>query len=51
MKPGLVTKFDKGNKIKSKKFDDEVMLKIVMSLSNFHFMANLKQSRSRILDA
>ena len=43
MKPGPVTKLDKRNKTKSKKYH-----KIVTSLSFFGFLANLEQSGGRI---
>ena len=43
MKLGPVTKLDKRNKIKSKKY-----YKIVTSLSFFGFLANLEQSGGRI---
>ena len=45
MKLGTVTKLDKRNKTALKKFDDDVMQKIVTSLSFFEFTANLKQPR------
>ena len=50
MKLGPLPKFYKRNKITSKTFDDDVMSKIVTSLSFFQFMANLELSRSRIPD-
>ena len=45
MKLGPVTKLDKRNKTALKKIDDDVMQKIVTSLSFFEFTANLKQPR------
>ena len=49
MELGLVTTLDKQNK--GKKFDDDVMLKIVTSLTFFEFITIFKQSGSRIPDA
>ena len=52
MKLEPVTKRDKRNKTKSKKFDDEFMSeKSVNSLLFFQFIANLEQPGSRIADA
>ena len=51
MKLGPVTKLDKTNKTTSKKFDDDVIQKIVTSLPFFKFTANLEQSGNRIPDA
>ena len=51
MKLGPVTKFDKRNKITSKKFDDDLMSKIVTSLLFFQFTGNMEQSISQIPDA
>ena len=51
MKLGPVTKLHKINKTTSKKkLTVTSCQKIVMSLSFFQFMANLEQSRSRIMD-
>ena len=43
MKLRPVTKLDKRNKATSKKFDDDVMSKILASLSFFGLLANLEQ--------
>ena len=51
MKLGPVTTFDKKNTATSKKFDDDFMRKIVVSLSFPQLMANLQLSRRRIPDA
>ena len=51
MKLGPVTKFDKRNKITSKKSDDDLMSKIVTSLLFFQFTGNMEQSISQIPDA
>ena len=48
MKFGPVTKIDKRNTVRSKKFDE---LDVKTSLSFFRFIANLEQSGSRIPDA
>ena len=48
MKLGPVTKLDKRNKTTLKQFDNDVMSRIVTSLSIFHFMTNLGQSGSLI---
>ena len=45
---GPVTKPDKRNKPTSKKFDDDVMSKIVTSLSFFESLANSEQFGGRI---
>ena len=50
MKLGPVLKLDNKNKTTSKKFDDDVMLEIVTSLTFFQFMAKLEQPGSRIPD-
>ena len=50
MKLGRETKLDKKSKTTSKRFDDNVMLAIVTSLSFFEFMVNLEPSGRRILD-
>ena len=50
MKLGTVTEFDRRNKMTSKKFDDDVMSKIVTSLTLFQFTTTLEQFGSRILD-
>ena len=51
MKLGPFTELGKRNKAMSKKFDDDVISVILTSLSFFRFMANLKQSGSRIPNA
>ena len=52
LKLAPVTKLDKRNKTTSKKFDDYVSRRrIVTSLSFFQFMANLRPSESHIPDA
>ena len=51
MKLGPVTKLDKRNKMTSKKFDDDFMSANGDVIIIFRFMANLKQSRSRIPNA
>ena len=51
MKLGPVTKIYKRNKTTSKKFDVDVMSKIVTSLSLSRFLVNLEQSGGRIPDA
>ena len=51
LKLGPVTKLDKRNKTKSRKFDDDVMSKKnLTSLTFFQFRANLEQSGSRNAD-
>ena len=50
MKLGPVTRLDKKNTATSKKFDDDIMSQIVMSLSFFWFTANLQQFGSHIQD-
>ena len=50
MKLGPVTKLDKSDKKTSKKIDNDVNQKIVMSLSFFGFLANLDQFRGWIPD-
>ena len=51
MKLGAVTKLDKRYKAMSKKLMLTSCQKIVMPLSFFGFLANLEQSRGRILGA
>ena len=51
MKLGPVTKIDKSNKTRAKKFDNDVMSKIVTSFLFFEFTANLEQSGSWSPDA
>ena len=50
MKLGPVTKIDKRNKTTSKNLTTTSCRKIVTPLSLFEFLANLEQSRDRILD-
>ena len=51
MKLGPVTKLDKRNKITLRKMTMKSIREIMTSLSFFQFMANLEQSRRRILDS
>ena len=48
MKLGPVTKLDKRNKTRLKKYHDDVMSKIARSLLFFQFTTNLDQFGSRI---
>ena len=50
-KLGPVTKLDKRNKTKSKKFDDDVISENCDVTVIFQFTVNLKQSGTRIPDA